>query len=155
MRKTATIIMPPNSGRDSGKVYVLTEMPASKAEKWAARAILALSKSGIDFPEGSGMAELSSVGIKALGNMDFHDAEYLMDEMMQCVSIQTDPQKNPSFVRPLIEEDIEEVATRFKLKMEVFALHTGFSLPGAGSISALAQPGPEFTFSNTRMSQGR
>ena len=30
------------TGRDAGKVYRVTEMPASKLEKWAARALLAL-----------------------------------------------------------------------------------------------------------------
>jgi hypothetical protein len=132
MRKTATVTIDKDGGRDAGKVFIITEMPASRAERWATRAILALGRAGIDFPEGSGMAELASVGIKALANLDFRDAEQLMDEMMGCVKIQRDPKK-PMMVFDLIEEDIEEVKTRFKLKMEVFTLHSGFSLPGADS----------------------
>jgi hypothetical protein len=144
MRKTVTVTIGPEGGRDSGKVYVLTEMPASRAERWATRAILALTRAGIDFPENAGMAELASIGVKALGKVDFHDAEVLMDEMMECVKIQRD-KKNPMLVHPLLEDDIEEVATRFRLKMEVFTLHTGFSLPGANSTSTSVLEHPVLT----------
>jgi hypothetical protein len=40
----------PPPDRDKGKRFKITEMPAMKAEKWAARFFLALAKSGIDIP---------------------------------------------------------------------------------------------------------
>ena len=41
-----------DEGRDFGKVFVLTEMPASRAESWAMRSLLALMASGVEVPEG-------------------------------------------------------------------------------------------------------
>jgi hypothetical protein len=115
-------------GRDKGKAFLLTEMPAAKAEKWAARAFLALAKAGVDIPENiasAGLAGIASVGLKALGGMDFPDAELLLDEMWTCIQIIPDPSR-PEVVRALIEDDIEEVTTRLLLRKEVFTLHTSF-----------------------------
>jgi hypothetical protein len=150
MRKVVTVTIS-DEGRDKGKTFVLTEMAASKAERWATRAILALTKSGADFPENATMADLAQVGMRALGNVDFHEAEVLMDEMMACVQIQ--PDRNASIVRPLIEDDIEEVSTRFKLKMEVFALHTGFSLAGGDSTLTVVPSDRPFLSTQTSRTQ--
>lgn len=129
-RKTAKIVID-EDGRDKGKVFLLTEMAASKAEKWATRALLLLSRSGIDFPEdmlGSGMAGLAIYGLRALPMLNFHEAEPLLDEMWECVQIVPDP-SHPQVTRPLIEDDIEEVTTRIKLRTEIFNLHVSFSTP--------------------------
>jgi hypothetical protein len=127
MRKVATVKID-EEGRDRGKVFILTEMPASQAEKWATRAILALGRSGIDIGvlQHAGMAGIAVAGLRALAGIAFAEAEPLMDEMFRCIAIQPDPQR-PDFARPLIEEDIEEVRTRARLRSEVFALHVGFS----------------------------
>jgi hypothetical protein len=120
-------------GRDLGKVYAITEMPASKAEKWAMKAFLALAKSGVEFPDDAkdaGMAGMAVVGLKAFGGMDDDDAIALMDEMFECVQIRPDP-AHQSVVRKLIEDDIEEVSTRLRLRLEVFQLHVNFSLDAA------------------------
>ncbi len=120
-------------GRDFGAKFLITEMPASRAEKWAARAILALSNAGIELPDelqGAGMAVMAAAGLQALGRVKFADAEPLLDEMMGCVqSVQE------HITRPLIEEDIEEVATRLWLRSEVFEVHSGFSILAAISSS--------------------
>lgn len=126
-----------DQGRDNGKVFVLTELPASKAESWAMRAILALMAGGVELPEGFdrlGMAGMAEVGIKALSGLKWEVAEPLLAEMWQCVQIMPDPSK-PHVVRNLIEEDIEEIATRIKLRAEVWKLHTGFLKAVAPSIS--------------------
>ena len=39
-------------GRDLGKTFVITEMPASRAEAWATRALLALMAGGVELPDG-------------------------------------------------------------------------------------------------------
>lgn len=121
-------------GRDKDKRFLITEMPATPSEKWAARAFLALAHAGIDIPDelrGAGMAAIAIVGITALSRVSWAEAEPLLDEMMACVqSVQ------PAITRPLIEEDIEEVATRVWLRGEVFELHTGFSLADIISMSA-------------------
>lgn len=126
-----------DEGRDSGKVFVLTEMPASQAEAWAMRALLALMASGVEVPEGfdrMGMAAMAEVGIKALSGLKWEVAEPLLAEMWSCVQIMPDPSKT-HIVRNLIEEDIEEICTRVKLRAEVWKLHTGFLKAVAPSIS--------------------
>lgn len=117
-----------DQNRDFGKVFVLTELPASRAEAWAARAILALMASGVDLPENFerlGMAGMAELGIRALSGLKWEVAKPLLDEMFECIQIMPDPNK-PHVVRPLIEQDIEEISTRGKLRMEVWKLHTGF-----------------------------
>lgn len=131
-------------GRDQGKVFVLREMPATQAEKWAFRAFLALAKAGVDIPpniQDAGLAGIAVLGFKALGGVSYDEAERLMDEMFKCISFQPDPRK-PDITRPLMEEDIEEIATRAKLRMDVFELHTGFSLAGAASASQSTETPP-------------
>ena len=126
-----------DEGRDSGKVFVLTEMPASKAESWAMRALLALMASGVEVPEGfdrMGMAAMAEIGIRALSGLKWETAEPLLAEMWECVQVMPNPTK-PHVVRRLIEEDIEEIATRVKLRAEVWKLHTGFLKAVAPSIS--------------------
>lgn len=130
-------------GRDKGKTFVLNEMPATQAEKWAARALLAMAKSGVEVPDdiaSSGLAGVAAMGIKALGGMSFEDAEPLLDEMFAMVSFIPDPAR-PTIKRgyggigPMIEDDIEEISTRLRLRKELFFLHTNFSSLVAGSIS--------------------
>lgn len=128
MRKTKDVVVA-LEGRDKGKVFRITEMPASQAEKWATRAFLALAHSGVEVPEyvsGAGMAGIAVLGLKALGGVSFEEAEPLMDEMMACVTIVRDP-KQPMMAFGLMEQDTEEVSTRVLLRGEVFELHTGFS----------------------------
>lgn len=127
-RKTTTVTIA-RAGRDAGKVFLLTEMPATQAEKWAARAFLALAKSGVEIPDDiatAGLAGIAAVGVKAFTGVSFEAAEPLMDEMFGCVKIIPDPSK-PMVVRALIEDDTEEVATRLQLRQEVLALHVDFS----------------------------
>lgn len=137
-----------DDGRDRGKVFVITEMPASKAESWAMRALLALMAGGVEVPDGferMGMAGMAEVGLRALTGLKWEVAEPLLAEMWECVQIMPDPSK-PHVVRGLIEEDIEEVVTRIKLRAEVWKLHTGFLKAVAPSISgqlAAAEGGPQ------------
>lgn len=137
-RKTKTVTIT-SSGRDQGKVFFLTEMPATKAEKWAARAFLALAKAGLDVPEeaaSAGVAGFAAMGLDAIGKLNWEDAEPLLDEMMGCVQVQP----SPGITRPLVEsaDDIEEVMTLLEIRKELLELHLGFSLAAAPSTSAPA-----------------
>lgn len=117
-------------GRDHGKKFHLTELSASRAEKWAARALLALLKSGVELPDGVaelGMAGVAAMGLQALGGITWELAEPLLAEMMECITV-CPSDRDPGFQRKLVEEDIEEVATRLYLRKLVFELHVGFSL---------------------------
>lgn len=137
MRKTEVFAVVKDN-RDKGKRFLITEMPALRAEKWATRALLSLAKSGADIASVSpgkpgGMAALAVAGLQALQHLDFADAEPLMDEMMDCVQIIPDP-KHPETSRPLVQygsegDDIEEIDTRVELRTRIFKLHIGFFSP--------------------------
>ncbi len=127
MRKKSVVTIT-DTNRDKGKAFQIDEMPASQGEAWATRAILALMAGGVELPEGFerlGMAGMAEIGLKALAGLRYEIAEPLLAEMMGCVSIIPDPTKT-HVVRPLIEEDIEEITTRVKLRAEVWKLHTDF-----------------------------
>ena len=111
-----------DEGRDKGKVFLLTEMPTSRAEAWATRVLLALMGSNTNLPENfadMGMAGLAELGLKAIAGLKWEVAEPLLEEMLQCVQIIPNPAK-PQVVRALVESDIEEILTRFKLRVEVW-----------------------------------
>ena len=124
--------------RDKGKTFVITEMSAERAERWALRALLALSGSGLDIPEqatNASMAGIASVGVGMLARLDFDTAEPLLADMMSCVRIDM----GNGIVRDLIEGDcgdIEEVMTRFQLRKAVLELHLGFSIAVAHPTTA-------------------
>jgi len=133
MARKTKVVMIEAEGRDQGKHFLLTELPASQAERWATRALMAMGKSGVEIPDGierAGIAGLAMIGLRALVGMPFEDAQPLLDEMFTCIQIIPDPAR-PQVHRYLIEDDIEEVATRLLLRQEVIELHTGFSLAGA------------------------
>lgn len=135
MRKTATLTIT-DEGRDKGRVYLLTEMSAEAAEWWATRALMALAKSGMDIGDTAGRPAMESLvikGVLSLANVSPYEIKPLFDELMTCIQFLPDPVGNPKFMRPPMADDIEEVQTRYKLKMEVFSLHTGFSMPEAPS----------------------
>jgi hypothetical protein len=117
-----------DEGRDKGKLFLITEMSAARAESWAMRVLLALIGGNVELPDGFeelGMSGLAEVGMRALSGLKWDVAEPLLAEMMDCLQVIPDPKKT-HVVRGLIEDDIEEVATRLKLRMEVFKLHTDF-----------------------------
>ena len=84
-RKTSTFI---GEGRDKGKHFLLTEMPATKAEDWAIRAMLALGAANVEIPDGAlqlGMAALAEIGIKKLFSINPEQMRPLLAELMECV----------------------------------------------------------------------
>jgi hypothetical protein len=136
MRKELTVTIDAE-GRDKGKVFFIREMPASQAESWALRALMALMKANVEVPDNiseAGLAGVAALGLKAFGGLSFEAAEPLMAEMMSCVQIIPDPRQQ-AVKRLLIEDDIEEVKTRLFLRAQVFELHTGFSLAAGRSPS--------------------
>lgn len=150
MARANKIVVIDAENRDKGKAFFLSEMPPRKAEKWAARALLAFGRAsnaevGADFREAladAGMAGVAALGIRAFTALSFEDAEPLLDEMLQCISVVPDPARVDQttrlpYSRPLMDEDIEEVSTLLTLRSEVLELHTGFSV--AAFLSRLGQ----------------
>jgi len=131
-RKETTFVA--ETGRDLGKQFLITEMPASQAENWAFQVILAVGNAGIEIPEGlasQGMSGLMAIGYMNLLKIPFDAAKPLLDEMMNCVQII--PSAN--IKRKLVEEDIEEVGTRLQLRKAIWNLHMDFFLNESKSTS--------------------
>lgn len=154
MRKTKTVVIE-RDGRDKGKTFLITELSAMAAEKWAARALLALGRAGVEIPDdmaGVGAAAIISAGLGAFRQMNFEDAEPLLDEMMACVQIVPDPSRKDAatqqpIARPMIDGDVEEVPTLAQLRAEVIEVHTGFSVTDAlaslgASVASRPSPTP-------------
>lgn len=133
-----------DEGRDKDKVFRIREKSAADAEWWAFRAILAIGRSGVDLggitPD-MGMNGIAILGLTAFFKLDPPVIKPLMDEMWKCITAVP----SADVERALVEDDTEEVMTRFRLRAEVMSLHVGFSVPGMllkGSTSAAAAPGP-------------
>ena len=137
-------------GRDKGRVFRITEMPADQAEWWAMRAWMALSKAGVVIPDSDteqGMWAVAAAGIPALSRLSPMEAKPLLDEMWECVKFIPDPTHPLVGNRTPMAQDIEEVATRMLLRMKVLQLHIGFSPTGgplnsAGTMAGTSPAGP-------------
>jgi hypothetical protein len=141
-RKTTTFTA--TDGRDASKRFLVTEMSAARSEDWAARALFAVMGAGVEIPDqvlSMGMAGVAALGLKSLTKVPFELAKPLFDEMMTCVEFEYDARAGGT--RVLIDDDIEEVATRVKLRKVVFDLHIeGFlgAVPSKQAIGAAEAP---------------
>lgn len=139
-------------GRDAGKSFLVVEKSAYDAEKWATRAIMALSRAGVEVPDeamAAGALGILIAGVQAFKALPFDEAEPLLDEMMTCVSFVPDASKLDARGRPIAralmlgddynDGDIAEVTTLLKLRSEVLELHLGFSITAAlSNLAAVA-----------------
>lgn len=133
-RKTANVTIEVDN-RDKGKKFVITEMPAEIGERFAARALLALTSSGTEVPKelagtdlksGAAMAAMAAFGFKAFLSLDYDRIAPLLDEMMAYVQIDM----GGGVVRPIMSgcDDFEEVTTITKIRKAFLELHMGFSM---------------------------
>jgi len=123
-RKTAFVIIDADN-RDKGKRYLLTEMDAVDAEKWFCRVVAYLARRGVAVPMGAemmGMAAMPSFSV--LQMLSWIDDDALMGTILSCVKAW--PEGAP-LARTLQRTDTEEIITLAQLRLEVLALHTGFS----------------------------
>jgi len=140
--------------RDRGKRFLITEMSALQAERWFMRLVAYLARLGIETPamvQLTGMASLS--GFSPMQMFAWVDNANLMDEVMACIRCWPPeaPQPRPLSWSPT-GPDIEEPITLLQLKVEVFALHVGFSsavalwswAPGWAAAMGLPKP-PELS----------
>lgn len=127
-RRTETVEI--KEGRDAGKKFLITEMPAEAAEWWAFRALQAIAGADAELNLQAPLREMAAQGIKALAKVHPDQAKPLLDEMMSCVSMLVPAGGS----RPLLANDIEDVMTRFNLRKAVVGLHLGFSTGGEEEI---------------------
>jgi hypothetical protein len=150
-RKRKVVRVPDWGKRDVGKIFLLTEWSAERAEHWAWRALIAYNRGGGQIPPevlDRGMEAIFWVGINTFlrGQMQASEVIPIMDELLECVQIIRDETKRDVATRqpvahPLLPDDIAEVKTRLWLRSEVLRLHTDFS-PGdflSNLISVMAE----------------
>jgi hypothetical protein len=128
-----------DAGRDKGKVFILTEMSPRAGHDWACRALFCMGAAGAkisDHIAKSGLSGLAFMGLDAfMGGINPETGRALLDELLNCVTINHVPE-NPAMARKLfIDDDIEEIATIFNLQKAVFMLHTAPFTSAVRSIS--------------------
>lgn len=147
-RKTKTVTI--ESGRDQGKSFLITEMPVTKADKWANTALLAMMRGGVDVgnvnfgsirgaitgesidPTG-GMLELAKVSIAGLGNVTEEVGQELLDQLINDC-IQVIPSGGSARAMLSIDDEIEDLKTLWTLRKEAFLLHIDFLAEGSSQI---------------------
>jgi hypothetical protein len=138
------------AGRDAGKVFIITEMPATLADEWVTQYGYLLAKALQEFPtfeEGSAGAQLIQVRV-------------LKDPSLRawrdCVKYQPADPRQPAQVIHWESTacQIEEIGTVNFLLREVFDLHTGFfsdeNPSTTGSPSATSATGVSSTMQTSR-----
>lgn len=143
-----------DKNRDKGKIFKIKEMPASQGEWWATRAIQGVIRAGVEVPDyvrGAGMAGVALLGLRAFAHLPQDELKGLMDEMFGCISIVRD-KAHTDMAFALLEDDIEEVTTRLRLRDEVIQLHTGFSFADEKWISGSSAGTTNGSTSNTQTS---
>lgn len=146
MRKTVDVTISPDNapsveGRDYGKMFRVTEMPAFQAEKWANRATLALvprlsqevsPEVAEELAENPTMPQMGRL-FRLLHGISFPEVEPLLDELVGCVEVISDPSGKlpPRKLGLGGMEDIEEVETIRYLREVVLSLHSGFIMPAS------------------------
>lgn len=120
-------------GEDSGKNFCITKMPVMKAEKWAAKALLAIMHGNPEIPEEAasmGILGLLQIGLSGLMKCKWEDVEPLLDEMLDYVEIIPDVSK-PQVKRRLFDGDVQDVRTIIGIRKAIWEFNTSFLSEGA------------------------
>ena len=121
-------------GRDTGKVFLVEEMPVSRLEKWCARALIAML--GADIPADvaqlagtSNAAALVQVFQTGLKSLRWQDAEPLYDDLLPQIYVLPQGQERGRLrLSPgNIDAHVQDLKTIFRLRMTVLELSLGFS----------------------------
>lgn len=131
MRRTVSVTIHPSpdgkENRDAGKTFLITEVPATQAEEWGLRALMALGTSGIVVPQE--MVDAGLIGAALIGYQAFMGAKPsevlpLWREMLPAC-VQYEPSHGIKL--PYNDTLIEEVSTRLTLRKAIMELHTSFT----------------------------
>lgn len=129
-----------SQGRDHGKVFVVTEMPAIPGERWATQALALIIAAGQSMPSGAQEAGMAGLAAAPLASLPVVKAlqDPSLDAWWDCVKYQHNP-KHP--LQEIFQGEacqIEEIATVSLLRVKVLEMHTGFFSDAAPPISAAA-----------------
>ena len=126
-------------GRDAGKVFRVEEMPVSKLEKWAARALTVLCAGGgnvsphvLELAKTSNTAALLEVFRAGLAGLTWEQAEPLYDALLPYIWVLPGGSEQGAIqLKPgNIDAHIRDVLTIVKLRGTVLELSLGFSFGG-------------------------
>lgn len=129
-RRTKVVTIDAEKGRDHGKTFLVTEMPADAAEWWAIRALQGILGANPDFDIdifSAPLAKIAGFAFVGLARIPAEQLKPLMDEMKGCVSVLLPDGKT---TRALLPNDVEDFITWVELRKEVFEVLTGFSVGG-------------------------
>lgn len=129
-RRTKVVTIDAEKGRDHGKTFLVTEMPAEAAEWWAIRALQGILGANPDFDIdifSAPLAKIAGFAFVGLARIPAEQLKPLMDEMKGCVSVLLPDGKT---TRALLPNDVEDFMTWVELRKEVFEVLTGFSVGG-------------------------
>ena len=121
MRKETEITI--ETGRDAGKKFKITEMPATQGEKWSMRALGVLGHSGLSITS-LGKIPFETI-IEKVMSASPEEVEPLMDELLACASFE----KDGAIIKMqgnMVDSVIEDISTIFRLKAESLELNLGF-----------------------------
>lgn len=128
-----------DEGRDRGKTFQITEMPATEAQEIATQLLVAALNCGMELKGdvfNMGMADLWQAGFSVIEQVPYHFLKPILDRFDRC-AMYLDKQTN--FARKLADGDIEEVKTFFKLRAAAIKLHFDFFDLGGGLTSGQPQ----------------
>lgn len=127
MLKSVDIII--EAGRDKGKKFKITEMPAVKMDKWATKALLILGKSGNAF----NLAQINLEELlKSLSSANYEGVEPLLEELLSCATFERDG-VSMTMTSSIADGIVEDWTTLFRLRIEALKLNLGFLEQGDGS----------------------
>lgn len=147
MRKTKIVTIEAE-GRDKGKTFQITEMPAMQLEEWSTRALIAVFGGNVpadvmQISKTSNAAALAVALEGILKGVTWENVKPLYRELLDCVAFVPDRESKtaPANVIRLtpgnVENFIEEVPTLYKLRLEVLELNLGFFGIAGGLFSRL------------------
>ena len=142
MRKTEIIKLV-----DDGKelTFRITQMPATKAERWANKAMFLLIGAGKDIKKNAKIEDV----IKVVASIDYDKAEPLYNELIECCTFLPDGNANGAGIgctQDTIDAQIIDPRNLYKLRMASAKLNFSFFM------SALQSQDPKantITFSKT------
>lgn len=123
--------------RDTGKSYLITEMPVLQADNWANRVLTALCSGGIDVrgldishgldtSSMGGILQLANLAIQGFGNLKPYISQPLLDELIYKTVKFIPSGGEPRTLDIEDAGDVEEVTTLWFLRKEAFNLHVDF-----------------------------
>ena len=128
MRKEKEIKI--EEGRDAGKVFKVTEMPAFQMDRWVTRALIALGKTKKEGIMGLGAMNMEDL-LSTLSEIDYQVAEPLLQELLECCAFVKNGQ-SVVLTKDMVDSIVEDWTTLFKLRLEALMLCIGFLEQGDG-----------------------